>query len=61
MNFIEEAPGPLVYNQEELINSIKNVNEVEKSFRKKYENFKNKYTEFESGNSAKVIIEKFFK
>src|SRR5699024_10425218 len=27
MNFIEEAPGPLVYNQEELINSIKNVNE----------------------------------
>lgn len=59
-DFEKEAPGPLIKENEELIEAIKNINNIEKQYEDKYTQFYNRFCTFESGHSAKTIVDKFF-
>ncbi|WP_281192230.1 CDP-glycerol glycerophosphotransferase family protein [Staphylococcus felis] len=60
-DFEKEAPGPLLDNNEDLINSIKNIDIINKKYKSMYENFYDRFCTFESGDSAKTIVQRFFK
>lgn len=60
MDFEEEAPGPLLFNTDDIINAVKNINRVEKEYKKKYEKFRMKYCPLEDGNATKRLVQRFF-
>ncbi len=60
MNFEEEAPGPLVFNTEEIINSIKDLDSTVLDYEDKYEKFTLKYCALEDGEASKRVVEKVF-
>lgn len=57
----EEAPGPLVFNTEEVIHSILNIDEEMKKYSEKISAFKNKYLTYENGNTCQTIIDTVMK
>ncbi|RXK18802.1 CDP-glycerol glycerophosphotransferase family protein [Macrococcus sp. DPC7161] len=61
MDFEKEAPGPLIYDTAELISAIKNIDKIKTSYQEKYNQFFNKYCEFENGNASKYIVEQIIK
>ncbi|MEC1544807.1 CDP-glycerol glycerophosphotransferase family protein [Bacillus halotolerans] len=56
----KDLPGPIVESSEELLNSIKNIKQVEIEYKSTYDQFVKKYCEIEDGNSARKIIEEVF-
>ncbi|RIO55831.1 CDP-glycerol glycerophosphotransferase family protein, partial [Staphylococcus hominis] len=60
-DFENEAPGPLIKTNDELIESIKNINDVQINYQEKYKQFYNRFCTFEKGVAAKIIVDKFFK
>lgn len=61
VNIEEEAPGPLVFNTEEVINSIENIDKEMINYSKKISDFKEKYLGYESGNSCQMIMDTVIK
>lgn len=57
----EEAPGPLVFNTEEVIHSILNIDAEMKKYSEKISAFKNKYLTYENGNTCQTIIDTVMK
>ena len=55
--FNEIAIGPKVYNQEELLTSLKNINENKTRYINEQRLIKNKFHKFEDGNSSKRILD----
>jgi len=60
MDFENEAPGPLVYNTDEIIDSIKNIEEIKEKFEIKYKKFKETYCPLEDGNASKRVVDRVF-
>lgn len=60
-DFEQEAPGPLLQDNESLIQAIENIGEVQDSYQDKYEAFYNKFCTYETGHAAEQIVDKFFK
>lgn len=60
MNFEKEAPGPLLFNSNEVIESIKNIDDVQEEYQSKYQAFYNKYCELEDGKASERVIAKVF-
>lgn len=61
LNMEKELPGPLIKDNDELIEVIKNIDDVSIDYRDKYNEFYNRFCNLCSGDSAKIIIEKIFK
>lgn len=60
MDFEKEAPGPLLRNNTELINSIKHISEYPSKYEEKYQEFYQKYCTYEQGNASEIIVDSFF-
>ncbi|TMU84080.1 CDP-glycerol glycerophosphotransferase [Bacillus sp. BHET2] len=60
MDFEEEAPGPFVYDTEEIIQSIHNIEKIKSSYRDKYQAFQQKYCSLEDGKASKRIVDQLF-
>ncbi|MFC1813506.1 CDP-glycerol glycerophosphotransferase family protein [Thermodesulfobacteriota bacterium] len=60
LDFPKMAPGPLLYNTEELLYAILNIDTVKEEYREKEKSFFNQFCYLEDGNAAKRIVEKFF-
>ncbi|PTI68477.1 CDP-glycerol glycerophosphotransferase family protein, partial [Mammaliicoccus vitulinus] len=60
MNFEDEAPGPLLKDNDSLIEAIQSIEEVNENYKNKYKDFYEKFCSFEKGNAAKRIVEKIF-
>ncbi|VEI31597.1 CDP-glycerol:poly(glycerophosphate) glycerophosphotransferase [Listeria grayi] len=58
MDFEEEAPGPLLFNNQQLISAIQNIEAIETEYQDKYAAFYNKYCAFENGHAAEQVVEK---
>ena len=58
-DMFEEVPGPIVKSTEKLIEEIKKlkVEDYELKYGQKYDDFQNKYNEFDKGIASKTIIE----
>lgn len=61
MDFEKEAPGPLVYDTDEIINHIKNMKTMQDSYKDKYIDFQQKFCPLEDGNASKRVVDKVFK
>ena len=61
LNMEKELPGPLIKDNDELIDIIKNIDEVSVEYSDKYDEFYERFCSLCNGNSAKKIIEKVFK
>ena len=60
MDFEEEAPGPLVYDTDEIINSVKHIDAIQDQYNEKYVDFQNKYCPLEDGMASKRVVERIF-
>ncbi len=58
---LDELPGPIAYNQNELEKYILNIDKDFKKYKKKYEKFNNKYNYLDDGNASIRVIKKIFK
>ena len=54
MNFEDEAPGPLLKDNESLIDAILNIETVNESYKDKYDKFYEKFCSFEKGTAVNV-------
>lgn len=53
---LEELPGPIVQREKELIDNIRNVNNIENKYNNIYQKFNKKYNYLDDGNSAEKVI-----
>ncbi len=60
MDFEKEAPGPFVYNTEEIIRSIENIDKIKLKYSEKYKAFQQKYCSLEDGHASKRIVDRLF-
>jgi CDP-glycerol glycerophosphotransferase len=60
MDFEEEAPGPFLYNTEEIIQSIENIDSVTQSYQERYKAFQQKYCSLEDGHASKRVVDQLF-
>ncbi|QWC22606.1 CDP-glycerol glycerophosphotransferase family protein [Bacillus haikouensis] len=60
MDFEEEAPGPFVYNTEEIIEAVDNIEQIKQDYSEKYRAFLEKYCYLEDGKASKRIVDKIF-
>lgn len=61
MDLEKEAPGPLVYNTDEIITSIENIETVKTEYKERYRNFKQKFCPLDDGFASYRIVESLFK
>ncbi|MFB5282804.1 CDP-glycerol glycerophosphotransferase family protein [Peribacillus sp. Hz7] len=60
MDFEKEAPGPLLFDTNDIIEAVTNIDEVNKQYKEKYSAFKKKYCSLEDGKAAERIVDQFF-
>lgn len=56
----KDLPGPIFFNENELVNGIKNISKIKKRFEYRYGEFYNKYCELGHGNSSEEVIKSVF-
>lgn len=61
IDFEAEAPGPLLYDTDQLIDAVQHIDQVEKNYESKYQQFYNKYGYIENGTSTKKVIDAVWK
>ncbi|KZX11793.1 bifunctional glycosyltransferase/CDP-glycerol:glycerophosphate glycerophosphotransferase [Methanobrevibacter oralis] len=52
-----EVPGPLLKTTDEVINAIKNIEDISEEYKEKYDDFYNKFCMIEDGNASKRIVD----
>ena len=57
----KEAPGPLAYNNDQLISVIQNVDEEMKKCEERRHAFYDKYVNYECGDSSRQVVEKMLR
>ena len=55
---LDELPGPITKNEEELEEAIKNIDEISKKYKEKYEKFNKKFNYLDDGKATKRVINK---
>ena len=53
-----DVPGPLLYTTHEVIDAVKNIDEINEQYSAKYEEFYNTFCNIDDGNASKRIVEK---
>ncbi|MGB9979568.1 CDP-glycerol glycerophosphotransferase family protein [Methanobacterium sp.] len=57
----EDLPGPLLFDMNDLINGIENINEIQNKFQKSYANFYNKYCNLGHGDASEKVVNALIK
>lgn len=61
LNIEKDVPGPLLFSDEQVIDSIKNIEQVQEEYKERYEDFYNRFCYLDDGNASKRIVEKIFR
>ena len=56
----KEVPGPLVFTSEEITDSIKNIDSIARIYKERYEEFYNRFCDWEDGQATKKVVESVF-
>ena len=56
MDMEQEVPGPMLYTTEEVIDAIKNIDDISLKYKDKYEEFYRKYCSLEDGRAAERCV-----
>ena len=60
LNMEKDLPGPLIKDNDELIDIIRNIDEVQKEYSEKYDEFYERFCSLCNGDSAEKIIKEIF-
>lgn len=60
MNFDEEAPGPFLFTTADIIDSVKNIENIKTQYKDKYEQFRKKYCALEDGKATERVVNLIF-
>lgn len=61
MDFENEAPGPLVRDTDQIIDSVLNIEKVKVEYEEKYILFKGKYCSLEDGRASERLVNEIFR
>ena len=61
LNMEKDLPGPLIKDNDELIDILENIDEVSKDYEERYDEFYERFCSLCTGESSQKIIEKVFK
>lgn len=61
LDIYNELPGPIIEDEENLLNSIKSINTIVNGYFKKYEVFYEKFCSLDDGNASKRLVDAVFK
>ena len=56
-----EVPGPLLQTNEELIQAIKHINDIEETYKERYNTFYNRFCGIDDGHAAERVVEKLIR
>ena len=56
MDMEQEVPGPMLYTTEEVIDAIKNIDDISLKYKDRYEEFYRKYCSLEDGRAAERCV-----
>ena len=56
-----ELPRPLVFSSEEVVDKIKNIDQLNADYQEKYQQFYQRFCSWEDGNASKRVVEEVFK
>lgn len=56
-----ELPGPLVYTSEEVVDKIKNLDQLNEQYRERYEQFYQRFCSWEDGQASRRVCDEVFK
>jgi CDP-glycerol glycerophosphotransferase len=57
----KDLPGPLLFDMQDLINGIKNIDEIERNFKDSYHEFYKIYCNWGHGNASKKVVNTLIK
>lgn len=57
----KDVPGPLLRTNDEVIDAIKNIEEIEQQYKDKYKEFYDKFCCFDDGHAAERLVNMIFK
>ena len=57
----EDVPGPLLKTTDEVIDAIRNIDQLKEEYKEKYDQFYERFCSIEDGNASKRIVEKIWK
>ncbi|OZU88371.1 hypothetical protein CIL03_12025 [Virgibacillus indicus] len=60
MDFENEAPGPLMYNTDDIIEKVTQIKQVKNDYYEKYRIFREKYCSLEDGMASKRVVDNIF-
>ncbi len=60
MNVEEELPGPMLFDTDEVIGAVKNLEEIQKTYADKYDRFCKKYCAWEDGHATEKVVNAVF-
>ncbi|MDY0404615.1 CDP-glycerol glycerophosphotransferase family protein [Virgibacillus sp. 179-BFC.A HS] len=59
-DFEDEAPGPFVYDTDEIIANILRITDVQAAYKQKYHAFQKKFCQLEDGKATKRVVDRVF-
>lgn len=60
LDIFKDLPGPIIEDEDKLLNSVININNINKEYSKSYEEFYERFCSLEDGNSSKRLVEAVF-
>ena len=60
IDMMSEVPGPLLYTNEEVLEAIKNIDQIEEEYKERYDQFYNRFCHLDDGNASKRCVERVF-
>jgi CDP-glycerol glycerophosphotransferase len=60
MDIETEVPGPLLFTSEEVVNAIKNIDQITDQYQEKYDQFYERFCSLEDGHAAENIAKRVF-
>ncbi|MCC2248688.1 MAG: CDP-glycerol glycerophosphotransferase family protein [Bacillota bacterium] len=61
LDFEKEAPGPFVFNTQEIIQNVLNIDKVIYNHKDNYKSFQKKFCSLEDGKAAQRVVDRIFK
>ena len=55
-----DVPGPLLFTTQEVIDAVKNIDEISEQYSKKYEEFYKRFCYIDDGNASERIVEEIW-
>ena len=57
----DDIPGPMLLTNDEVVDAIKNIDQVQEKYKDRYEEFYNRFCCIDDGHATERVVSKIFK